>query len=156
MSKLPDSVSDFLSGKRIAVTGVSRQANQAANAVFRKLKKSGFEVFAVNPNASEVEGVKPFLDIRSLPDPIDGVVVASHPRTGLEIVRQCAEKKIQNVWFHRAFGDGSASDDAVNECQRLGIKCIVGGCPLMYCAPVDAGHQCMRWILGLNGRVPIR
>jgi predicted CoA-binding protein len=29
---------------------------QSANAVYRKLRDSGFEVFPVNPRASEVEG----------------------------------------------------------------------------------------------------
>ena len=55
MARMPSSVVEFLSGKRFAVAGVSRDPNQAANAVFRKLRGSGFEVFAVNPNASEVE-----------------------------------------------------------------------------------------------------
>lgn len=154
MSKLPASVSDFLAGKRFAVTGVSRDPKQAANAVFRKLVKRGYEVFAVNPNAAEVEGAMALPDIRSLPDPIDGVVIASHPRTALDIVRQCAEKKIGRVWFHRSFGEGSVSEEAVAEGRKLGLTCIVGGCPLMYCAPVDGGHQCMRWILGFSGRVP--
>jgi hypothetical protein len=29
-----------------------------------------------------------------------------------------------------------------------------GGCPLMYCAPVDFGHRCMRWWLRRQGCVP--
>jgi hypothetical protein len=30
----------------------------------------------------------------------------------------------------------------------------VGGCPLMYCEPVDFGHRCMRAWLGWRGRLP--
>jgi predicted CoA-binding protein len=40
-------VATFLRGRRLAVAGVSRQPNQAANAVFRKLKGSGYEVFPI-------------------------------------------------------------------------------------------------------------
>jgi hypothetical protein len=35
-----------------------------------------------------------------------------------------------------------------------GVDCIVGGCPMMYCTPVDFAHRCMRWILKLQNRVP--
>jgi hypothetical protein len=58
------------------------------------------------------------------------------------------------VWFHRSFGEGSVSKDAVQECKVRGIQCIVGGCPLMYCEPVDGGHRCIRSLLRFFGRVP--
>jgi hypothetical protein len=34
------------------------------------------------------------------------------------------------------------------------LQCIVGGCPLMYCEPVDLPHRCMRWLLRMGGKVP--
>jgi hypothetical protein len=61
---------------------------------------------------------------------------------------------VKRVWFHRSFGDGSVSEEAVSECERLGIESIVGGCPLMFCDPVDIGHKCMRWWFQRSGRVP--
>jgi predicted CoA-binding protein len=154
MGKVPEPVADFLSGKRIAVAGVSRQAGQAANAVYRKLHDAGYEVFPVNPKASEVEGAKAYPSLDSIPGSIDGVVVATHPATSIELVRQCAEHGITRVWLHRSFGPGSVSDEAVRECEARDIQCIVGGCPLMYCKPVDIGHRCMRWWLRRQGRVP--
>jgi predicted CoA-binding protein len=154
MAKVPDPIADFLRGKRFAVAGVSRQAGQAANAVYRKLRDSGYDVFPINPNAAEAEGTRCYPDLLSIPDPIDGVLVATHPSVSVELVRQCAERGVGQVWFHRSFGQGSVSKDAVQECKARGIKCIVGGCPLMYCEPVDFGHRCMRWWLRLQGHVP--
>jgi len=150
----PESVAEFLRGKRIVVAGVSRQAGQPANAVYRKLRDSGYEVFAVNPNASEVEGVRCHPNLGSVPGSIDGVVVVTHPDVSLDWVRQCAERGVGRIWFHRSFGQGSVSEAAVRECEARGIQCIVGGCPLMYCEPVDLGHRCMRWWLQRQGRVP--
>lgn len=46
------------SGRRLAVAGVSRQPGQAANAVLRKSRAAGCDVFAVNPSAAEVEGAR--------------------------------------------------------------------------------------------------
>lgn len=154
MATLPTPVAEFLRGRRFAVAGVSRDKMQAANAVYRKLRASGYEVVPVNPNAARAEGARCYSDIRSIPDPIDGVVVATHPRVAIEVVRECAERGVRHVWFHRLYGQGSVSDEAVRECQARGINCIVGGCPLMYCEPVDVGHRCLRWLLGLRGRVP--
>lgn len=154
MARMPSSVADFLSGKRFAVAGVSRNPQQAANLIFRKLRTSGFEVFPVNPSATEVEGVPCFPNLASVPGPVDGVVAVTHPKDALEVVNQCRQCDVRRVWFHRSFGAGSVSGDAVQACNALGIQCIVGGCPMMYCEPVDLPHRCMRWFLRFGGKVP--
>ena len=154
MTKIPESVATFLRGKRIAVAGVSRQPNQAANAVFRKLRASGYDVFPINPNAREVEGVPCYPDLAAVPGQLDGVVIATAPDASVEIVRQCVARGVRQVWFHRSFGSGSVSDAAVRDCHAHGIDCIVGGCPLMFCQPVDVGHKCMKWWLQRQHRVP--
>lgn len=151
---VPESVAAFLRGRRIAVAGVSRQPNQAANAVFRKLKRSGYEVFPINPRASEVEGSTCYSEVGAVPGHLDGVVIATSPEVSAQIVRQCKDHRVARVWLHRSFGDGSVSDEAVRACRAAGIDCIVGGCPLMFCDPVDFGHKCMRWWLQRQGRVP--
>lgn len=154
MTKVPDSVAEFLRGKRIVVAGVSREPGQAANAVYRKLRDSGYEVLPINPNATEVEGVLSYADLGSIPGPVDGVVVATHPDVAVDVIRQCGERGVGLVWFHRSFGQGSVSEAAIRECEARGVRCIVGGCPLMYREPVDFGHRCMRWWLRRQGRVP--
>ena len=154
MTNTPALVTEFLRGKRIAVAGVSRSGASAANPVFRKLRASGYDVIPVNPNASEVEGAKCYPDLLSLPGDIEGVVVATHPDVSLTVVRQAIARKVPRVWFHRSFGQGSVSKEAVEECASKGVACIVGGCPLMYCQPIDFGHRCMRAWLGWRGHLP--
>ena len=154
MTTIPRSVSDFLAQRRLVVAGVSREPGQAANAVYRKLRGAGYEVFPVNPQASEVEGVRCYPGLDSVPGPIDGVVVATPPAVSIEVVRQCAALGVPRVWLHRSFGEGSVSAEAVRECEARGIRCLVGGCPLMYCDPVDPGHRWMRWLLRWRGRLP--
>lgn len=154
MANLPEPVAEFLAGKRFVVAGVSRNAAQPANAVFRKLHAAGYEVVPVNPNVADIEGVRCYPDVGSVPGPIDGAVIVTHPDVSAGVVRQCAERGVRRVWLHRSFGDGSVSDAALRESEALGIACIVGGCPLMYCRPVDLGHRCMRWVLRWQGRVP--
>lgn len=154
MAKVPEPVAEFLRGRRFAIAGASRDPGQAANAVYRKLRDSGYEVFPINPNTAEAEGVRCHSDLRSVPGPVDGVVVATHPDVAVELVRQCAERGVGHVWLRRSFGQGSVSEAAIRECEARGLECIVAGCPLMYCDPVDLGHRCMRWWLRRQGRVP--
>ena len=48
MAQMPTLIAEFLSGKRIAVAGVSRGASSAANPVYRKLRDWGYEVFPIH------------------------------------------------------------------------------------------------------------
>jgi uncharacterized protein len=154
VTKTPEAVAAFLRGRRLAVAGVSRQPNQPANAIFRKLKQAGYEVFPINPKASEVEGTRCYPGIAAIPGNLDGVVIATAPAVSIDIVRQCHQHHVPRVWFHRSFGTGSVSAEAIRACNDYGIEAIVGGCPMMFCDPVDVGHRCMRWWLQRQHRVP--
>jgi predicted CoA-binding protein len=154
MRRRPESVDRFLAGRRIAVAGVSRTGQSAGNPVLQKLLKSGFDAVGVNPHATSIDGASCYPDLAAIPGSLDGVVIATHPNVSADIVRQAAARGVHTVWFHRSFGQGSVSDEALRECERLGLRAIVGGCPLMYCEPVDIAHKCMRWILDWRGRVP--
>jgi predicted CoA-binding protein len=154
MIKTPESVATFLRGRRFAVAGVSRQPGQPANAILRKLRSAGYDVYPINPRATEVEGATCYSDVGAVPGQLDGVVIATAPDVSAQIVRQCSEHGVRQVWFHRSFGTGSVSEEAIRVCHDRGVQCIVGGCPLMFCAPVDVGHRCMRWFLQWQGRVP--
>ena len=57
MQTIKDAAGEFLAQRRIAVTGVSRHPeNHGGNVVYGRLRDRGYDVFAVNPNADEVEG----------------------------------------------------------------------------------------------------
>ena len=154
MKNLPEKIESFLSGKQIAVAGVSRKGDVAANAVFKKLLTAGYNAIPINPNAEEIDGTPSYPNLSSVPGKLHGVVIATHPDVSAEIVHQCGECGIKHVWFHRSFGQGSVSDEAIQTCSELGIDPIVGGCPLMFCEPVDIVHKCMKWWLQKKGTVP--
>jgi len=156
MPTLNEAVEDFLSQKRIAVAGVSRTKEDAANIIYRKLKDTGHQVFPINPMAETVEGDPCYPDLKSIPGGVDGVVIVTRPEVTEQIVHQCAEVGISRVWMHRSmeFIGSSISEQAVQFCRENNITVIPGGCPMMFCKPVDFGHRCMRWVLGLTGGLP--
>src|SRR5262249_13679202 len=82
---------DFLAQKRIAVAGVSCRTGTdvPANRIYRRLKFTGHDVFAVNPNAATFDGDPCYPRVRSIPDGVDGVVIVTRPDTTEAIVREC-------------------------------------------------------------------
>lgn len=149
-------VHDFLAQKRIAVAGVSRDNSQhpIGNLVFHRLKMTGHDVFPVNPHLQTFEGERCYPDLQSIPGGVDGVVIVTRPETTERIVRNCGDAGVRRVWMHQSTGKGSSvSPEAVEYCRQHDISVIAGACPMMYGPGADFGHTCMRWILGLTGRL---
>jgi uncharacterized protein len=147
---------DFLSLKNIAVAGVSRSKENAANLIYRKLRAEGYKVFAVNPNAATIEGDISYPNLKAIPQKPDGVVIVTKPEVTNQIVKECAELGIKNVWMHKGIDSktASVSDEAVKFCHEYGITVIPGGCPMMYINNADMGHRFMRWMKNLTGSLP--
>jgi predicted CoA-binding protein len=111
-------------------------------------------VFAVNPNAQEVEGDPCFPDLASIPGGVDAVVIGTRPETADVTMKECVELGIRHVWMHRAFGGGSVSEGATEYGRANGVEVIDGGCPLMFDPTGDIGHKVMVWMFTLTGKVP--
>jgi predicted CoA-binding protein len=155
MQKLKEAATEFLSSRRIAVTGVSRTPKgHGGNVVYQRLRQRGYEVFAVNPNADEVEGDMCFQDLKSIPGGVDTVVIGTSPEVAEDTMRECADLGIEHVWMHRAFGAGSVSEAAADYGRRHGIHVIDGGCPLMFDPTADIGHKAIRFVCTMSGKVP--
>lgn len=146
---------EFLAKKRIAVTGVSRKPEgHGSNAVYQRLRDRGYEVFAINPHADEVEGDRCYHDLKSVPGGVEAVVIGTRPSIAEDTVRECVELGIEHVWMHRLVGGGSVSEPAAEYGRRNGITVIAGGCPLMFEPTSDPGHKVMRFVCALSGNLP--
>jgi len=155
MTTIKNAASEFLAHKRVAVTGVSRQQrDHGSNVVYKRLRERGYQVFAVNPNADEVEGDHAYHDLGSIPGGVDAVVIGTRPEIADETMRECAELGIKQVWMHRGPGAGSVSETASEWGRKRGITVIDGGCPCMFGPTADLGHKAMRLMFTLTGNVP--
>lgn len=149
MQSIEEAASTFLANKRVAVTGVSRSPKtHGSNNVYKRFRERGYEVFAVNPNAGEVEGDRSYPDLRSIPGGVEAVVIGTRPERAEETMRECAELGIKHVWMHRGPGAGSVSAAATDYGRQHGITVIDGGCPLMFAPTSDFGHKLMRIVYG--------
>ena len=150
-------VHSFLAQKRIAVAGVSRANSHhpAANLIYHRLKKTGHDVFAVNPHMQTFEGDRCYPNLQSIPGGVDGVVIITRPETTERIVHDCSDAGVRRVWMHQSLAKGSSvSPAAIEHCRQHDISVIAGACPMMYGAGVDFGHTCMRLFMKLTGGLP--
>ena len=143
----------FLQCKRIAVTGVSRAPKgHGSNAVYKRLRDRGYEVFAINPNADEVEGDRCYHQLKDIPGGVDAVVMATRPETVEQTMRDCVDLGITKAWMHRAFGAGSVNAEATRFGREHDVTVIDGGCPLMFEPTTDFGHKIIKLVC--SGKVP--
>jgi predicted CoA-binding protein len=137
----------------VAVTGVSRTPkSHGSNVVYRRLRDRGYDVFAVNPNADEVEGDRSYKDLSSIPGGVEAVVIGTRPEIAEQTMHECADLGIKHVWMHWGAGGSSVSDAATGYGREHGITVIDGGCPLMFEPTADLGHKVIRRVL--SGHVP--
>jgi uncharacterized protein len=129
-------------------------ANGAADLFSGSVRERGYDVFAVNPNADEVEGDRAYRDLHSIPGGVGAVVIGTRPEIADETVRECAELGIEHVWMHRGPGAGSVSKTAADYGRARGLTVIDGGCPCMFGPTADPGHKVMRALFTLTGNVP--
>ena len=153
MQPIKEAASEFLAHKRVAVTGVSRTPKtHGSSNVYRRLRERGYDVFAVNPNAQEVEGDRTYPDLKSIPGGVDAVVIGTRPEIAERTMHECASSPASSTSGCRGPGAGSVSAAGTDYSRRHGITVIDGGCPLMFGTTADFGHKVMRFVYA--GRVP--
>lgn len=147
MIPVKQAVHEFLDHRRIAVTGVSRSPkDHGANVVYKRLRERGYTVFAINPNADQLEGDQAYADLKSVPGGVEAVVIATSPEHAEDTVRECVDLGIREVWMHRGPGGGSVSSAATAYGREHGVTVIDGGCPCMFDPTADTGHKVMHFL----------
>ncbi len=149
MSKA-EAIGEFLGQKTLALVGVSRGGKKFGNSVLKDLAGKGYRVFPVHPSAEMIGGVRCWPDLKSLPEPVGGVVVVVPPEQTDRVVRDAHEAGIRRVWMQ----PGAESPEAVRFCEEQGMRVVEGECILMFAEPVRSIHGLHRGLWRLLGRLP--
>lgn len=119
---LAQRIERFLAGSPHAVVGASRDREKYGNKVLRAYLQQEREVYAVNPGVDEVEGVRSYPDLASLPVPVHGASIITPPEVTERIVRDARELGIGHLWMQ----PGAESEAAVAAANEAGIVTIGG------------------------------
>jgi hypothetical protein len=115
--------------KTVAIIGASTDRNKFGNKAVRAFMQKGYQVFPINPKATEVEGLKAFSSISEVPLRPDMVSVYLPPPLLLKVLAQIADKGCHELWLN----PGTESPEVLAEAERLGLNAIQA------CSIVGAG-----------------
>ena len=143
-------VEDFLAHRTLAVVGVSRDGKKFGNTVYKELKNKNYTIYPINPNAEKIGSDICYPNLRSLPEPVEGVVVVVPPEQTESVMRDVVDVGIPRVWLQQ----GAESDEAIAYGEKHGVSIVHGECILMFAEPAALPHQFHRWIWKILGKLP--
>lgn len=148
-----DKVNYFLEQRRIAVSGLSRNKDSGAGAIYLKLRNHGYQVYPIHPNAETLHSDQCYPTLSAIPGGVDALFIMNSPEVTEQVVDEAVKLGVKHVWMHdNTLMPSSVSKVAVENCRMHGVNVIDVGCPMMFVEP-DIAHKCFRWIASLKGRL---
>lgn len=117
-------VAEFPKYRKWAVVGVSEDREKYGNKIYRDLRDAGYQVFAINPKLTTVEGDPCYASLKDLPEVPDVVDLVVPPSVSLKTVEDCLAVGAKRIWFQ----PGSESDEAVKKAQDGGMEVVYDAC----------------------------
>jgi len=106
--------------KTVAVVGASGDRRKFGNRALRAFQAEGYRVIPINPNETEVEGIRTYASVLDVPDAIDMATVYVQPEVGARLLAEFARKQIPEIWIN----PGAESVDLLAEAKRLNLNVI--------------------------------
>src|SRR5437868_2632961 len=110
-----------------AILGASRDRRKFGNQSVRAHLQQGYDVYPVNPRADEIEGLKAYPDLASVPvKKLDRISVYLPPELGITLLDEIKLRGAKEVWFN----PGSDSDEVVARAEKIGLE-IIRACSIV-------------------------
>jgi acyl-CoA synthetase (NDP forming)/GNAT superfamily N-acetyltransferase len=114
----------------VAVIGASRRAGAVGRAVLDNIRTGGYEgrLYAVNPHARYLGGMRCVPTVAELPEAPDLVIVAIPPEGVTEVAEACGAKGVKAMVVITAGLDVRSSADLLAICRRHGMRLVGPNC----------------------------
>jgi predicted CoA-binding protein len=106
--------------KTVAVVGASSDRRKFGNKALRAFQAQGYSVIPINPNESEVEGLKTFASVLDVPESIDMATVYVQPHIAMGLLDEFEKKGIPEVWIN----PGAETDEMIATARQRKTKVI--------------------------------
>ena len=111
--------------KTVAVVGASSSRAKFGNKAFRAFLSEGHRVLAINPNETEVEGVKTYASVLDVPGPIDMATVYVQPDVTLRLLDEFQRKDIAEIWVNPGAEDAAVMAEARRRKMNVFFACSI-------------------------------
>ncbi len=110
--------------RNIAVVGLSDNPYRPSYGVADYLRNAGYNIIPVNPNISEVMGLKCYASLRDIPGPVDLVDVFRNPDYVLPVVEDAIAIGAKVIWFQL----GVINPEAIQRAEEAELEVVVDYC----------------------------
>ena len=110
--------------RRIAVIGLSEKPWRDSNHVAGYLLRKGYTILPVNPEISEVFGIKSYPDLLAAPRPVEVVDIFRRKEFIPEIVDMAIEIGAKAVWMQLGLEDEASAERA----RKAGLSVVMNRC----------------------------
>ena len=117
--------------KVVAVIGASSDHRKFGNRAVRAFRRQGYTVLPINPNETQIEGLRTYASVLDVPGPIDMATFYVPPDIGEKVIREVARKQIPEVWLN----PGSESDALIRLARSLNVE------PILACSIIGIGEN---------------
>jgi predicted CoA-binding protein len=112
--------------KRIAVVGLSSNTWRASYGVSRFMQTVGYQITPVNPNETEVLGVKAYATLDDVPESLEIVNIFRRSEFVPEVVDAAIRRKAKVVWMQ----EGVVHEEAAQRARAAGLEVVMDRCIL--------------------------
>jgi predicted CoA-binding protein len=144
---MPSNHELFFLKQNYAVVGHTKASN-FPSLTYHGLKKMGKTVFPVDPSVQEVDGDRTFPDLKSLPSPVDAIILEVPKSETKSWIARAADLGIKDVWIHMQRETG----EALQLAKEKGMNVRTGTCAVMYVTPGFTFHSIHKLIMKLTGK----
>jgi uncharacterized protein len=113
--------------KTVAIVGASASRAKFGNKALRAYQAEGYHVIPINPNESEVEGLKTYASVLDVPAPIDMATVYVQPEVALRLLDEFARKGIPEIWINPGAEDDAVMAEARRRKMNVIFACSISG-----------------------------
>ena len=113
--------------KTVAVIGASSKRHKFGNKALRAYVSQGHRVLPINPNESEVEGLKTYASVLDVPGSIDMATVYVQPEITLRLLDEFQRKGIAEIWVNPGAEDDAVMAEARRRKMNVFFACSIIG-----------------------------
>ena len=117
-------IDNMLQLKTWAVVGATDNKEKFGYKIFKVMLEAGLEVYPINTGVNEILGQKCYPALKDLPVKPDAVDIVVPPRVGEQILHECIELDITNVWLQ----PGADTQPVINLAKELGLTVVDHAC----------------------------
>ena len=95
------------------------------------------DVYPINPRADEIEGIKAYADLKSLPTVPHGISIITPPAITESVIDEALELGIGHIWIQ----PGAEHQGAIEEARNAGANVIAHGACILVVGGYTERHH---------------